>query len=262
MTKNCMNCKNCNKSIENNFCSYCGQRTKIDRINLKSTLFELQNSLLQFDKGFFHTIKELSIRPGTTIKNFINGKRKFYYKPFSYVFLTTTLYVFIMFLLDRDSFISEFISSFQRGWNDSATDNNFGNPSDENIFSWLKKNQIYLVLIYIPLFSLASFFSHIKGKYNYFEHLVIQLYISGHQMMIYLIFSFFIFNDEILAILTILGSSVYGFWSYTKIFNTKTILNTFLRYVLMYVLFIIILLVTSLITTLVSVLIYKIFQLQ
>ena len=59
-----MNCKNCDQIVGGNFCTHCGQSTKIDKVNLPNFVRELSDSVFQINKGFFYTLKALFVRPG------------------------------------------------------------------------------------------------------------------------------------------------------------------------------------------------------
>ena len=87
-----MSCKNCGHDLEGNFCSNCGQSAKVDKISYGYVLSEIPNSLFQIDHGFFYTVKELFTRPGNSLREFMEGKRKDHYKPLAFLLITSTLY--------------------------------------------------------------------------------------------------------------------------------------------------------------------------
>ena len=67
---NITNCINCNNQISEDFCPKCGQSAKLKRIDKHYVSHELLH-LFHFEKGFFYTAKELFLRPGDSIKEFI-----------------------------------------------------------------------------------------------------------------------------------------------------------------------------------------------
>jgi len=79
-----INCKNCNNLYDGNYCNHCGQSANTHEINFKSILHEVQHSLLHIDKGILYTTKELLLRPGKTISDYLNGKRVKHFKPFAF----------------------------------------------------------------------------------------------------------------------------------------------------------------------------------
>lgn len=104
-----MNCKNCGAQLNGNFCSQCGQKAKIDTINLSYILSEVSDTFLQVNHGLFYTIKELFLRPGISIRDYLAGKRKSYFKPIAYVLLLSTIYALLASLISETTFLGEVV---------------------------------------------------------------------------------------------------------------------------------------------------------
>jgi len=68
-------CKNCGTKFSGNFCNHCGQKADIKRLNLHRFLHNTFHAFTHMDAGYLHTIKELAIRPGHTIREYLQGKR-------------------------------------------------------------------------------------------------------------------------------------------------------------------------------------------
>tara|TARA_R110000823_G_scaffold13280_18_gene43993 strand:+ start:120 stop:482 length:363 start_codon:yes stop_codon:yes gene_type:complete len=84
-------CKTCNIEINGNYCSKCGQPIALKRIDRSYILGEI-GSVLNFDKGIFYTIRELLLRPGTTIKEFISNDRNKLVKPLIFIITSSLIY--------------------------------------------------------------------------------------------------------------------------------------------------------------------------
>ncbi|GAB3925614.1 hypothetical protein GCM10028827_15210 [Mucilaginibacter myungsuensis] len=54
---------------------------------------EVVHALTHADKGFLYMIKELATQPGITIKEFLAGKHKKFFNPFSFFFIVLGIYV-------------------------------------------------------------------------------------------------------------------------------------------------------------------------
>ena len=209
-----MLCKNCNNSFEGSFCNSCGQKSDVQRVNFKYLVNEIPNSILKLNRGFLFTLKELLIRPGHSIREFLEGKRVNHYKPIAFLLITSTLYGLSAYLMDRYTFIEDWILGFKEGV--------IGNEeADFTVFNWITENQIYVLLIILPLFSLASYLSFFKSKYNYFEHLILNFYISGQQMLIYLVLGFIFFQDNLLLLIPLITGFCYNIWTYHQFFEQK-----------------------------------------
>ncbi len=218
-----MICKNCNNNFDGNFCNDCGQKANVRRIDFKYLMDEIANSIFQIDHGFFYTLKNLFIHPGYTIKNFIAGKRKPLLKPIAYVLFTATLYVITTYFTGKNTYLIDVISGITEGVNNNSEETS----NSVRILNWLANNHAYSTLLLLPFFTLASYLAFIKSKYNYFEHLVLNFYITGQHMVIYLILSF-IFNSYYLELIPILLGIIYTFWVYNQFFEYKKFFSKFL----------------------------------
>ena len=89
-----MNCKNCNAEIKQNYCPNCGQPTKLKRIDGHYIAYEI-GELLNFERGILFTIKELLIRPGENVRNFISENRSRLVKPIIFIIVTSLIYSLI-----------------------------------------------------------------------------------------------------------------------------------------------------------------------
>ena len=58
-------------------------------------LHDLVHVFTHADKGFLFLTKELALRPGITAKAYLEGKRKQYFNPFSYLMLTIAVSAFL-----------------------------------------------------------------------------------------------------------------------------------------------------------------------
>lgn len=112
-------CQNCEKLLSGNFCSNCGQKSSVSEITLSNLLNEFTESVFQFNSGFPFTVKELFKRPGKSIKDFLNGKKKNHFKPIGYVLLLSTVNFLITKATNQNTIVDDLISGFYSGANDS-----------------------------------------------------------------------------------------------------------------------------------------------
>ena len=236
-----MICKNCEQSFEGNFCGNCGQKSNVKRINFEYLINQIPDSIFQINHGFLFTVKQLTTRPGHSIREFLNGKRKPYYKPIAFFLITSTIYLLIGYLFNRISFLDELLSGFMEGvkFDDEST--------GLTVLNWLSKNQTYLILFFLPLYSFATYLAFIKSKYNYYEHLVINLYITSYQLIIYLILGLVFYKDNILLLIPLIIGIIYNFWSFSQLFENKKVLNKIWLIISSYITFILLIIVPSII---------------
>lgn len=88
-----MDCKNCGAPLEDNagFCSYCGARVITERISFKFLFKEFVDKVLSVDNRLLKTFLHLFYKPEVVIDDYINGVRKKYFNPLSYLLISITL---------------------------------------------------------------------------------------------------------------------------------------------------------------------------
>ena len=93
-------CLNCNKTVEINYCSHCGQSIKTEQITFRETFINFLSLAFSFENKFSSTIKKLITNPGILFRDYLKGKRQLYYKPITFFILTTALYIFLRDIID------------------------------------------------------------------------------------------------------------------------------------------------------------------
>ena len=227
-------CKNCGQRFDGTFCNYCGQKSSVRRIDSTYIIDEVNNNLFQINRGLFYTIKELTVRPGNSINEFLDGKRKQHVKPLSYVLLTSALYVLTTHFLGLNTFSQDFTEGFTSGVTDEGNEVASGIL---DILNWLANNHTYTVLLTLPLFSTASYLAFKRSHYNFFEHLILNIYITGQQMIIYLLASFAVIEDSMMEVIPLVLGIAYNFWAFYQFFNIYRPHIRILRSLLTYVIF-------------------------
>ncbi len=86
-----IHCKNCNTEVHLNYCPNCAQPVKLKRINGHYVLHEIEH-VLHFEKGILYTIRELVLRPGQSIRNFISENRSRLIKPIIFIIIASLIY--------------------------------------------------------------------------------------------------------------------------------------------------------------------------
>jgi hypothetical protein len=89
-------CLNCESVVNGNFCSNCGQKTDIHRINFINFIkHDFLHGLFHVEKGMLFTAKESLIRPGKAAIDYIEGKRIRYYNVFYFILVLIGINLFL-----------------------------------------------------------------------------------------------------------------------------------------------------------------------
>ncbi|MGV0754726.1 DUF3667 domain-containing protein [Empedobacter brevis] len=230
-------CKNCNNNFNGNFCNFCGQSSHIHKINFHFVIHEIQHSIFHVDGGIFYTIKELFKRPGNSIREYIDGKRVKHFKPVTYVIILSIIYLFLEHTINKNPFIEDGLLGIVDGIKNGRNIN----EESFKIFEWLIHNYAYTALLLIPFFSLSSFISFRKSKFNYFEHLLLNTFLFGQVTLIFLLtipLSLLFPNNSKTEIIRVVFSIIFTFWAYFQFFNNLNKFSRILNTVLTYLIFI------------------------
>lgn len=92
-------CKNCNNTFSGNYCNNCRQSANTHRITWHEIGHNLFHAFFHADKGLLFTIKQMVIRPGIAIREYIEGKRAYHFNPLLFLILAGTLSTFIFSML-------------------------------------------------------------------------------------------------------------------------------------------------------------------
>lgn len=218
-------CKKCQKELIDNYCSSCGHPKKLKRINQQYIIDEIR-SVFNLDKGLLYTIRELLVRPGKIIREFIFEDRNRLVKPVVFIIINSLIFSILNFFLDFE--FNYLMAEVE--FEDMET------PTVTIIFKWIQNN---LGIVNILLAFFLAFWTRIlfrKSYYNFYERLILICYANGVVMLIYsVIIMLFLLNflTGTTTFLTILGF-VYYSWAIGQFFEGKKYINylkAFLSYI-------------------------------
>ena len=88
-------CATCGTTYQGNYCPRCGQSYRIGRYSLKSAMLLLLDVWGLGNRGMFRSIRDLLLRPGYMIRDYLSGMQMAYFPPFKMFFLVVALSVFV-----------------------------------------------------------------------------------------------------------------------------------------------------------------------
>ncbi|MBC8753185.1 DUF3667 domain-containing protein [Kordia sp. YSTF-M3] len=164
-------CKNCDASVDGNYCATCGQRTTIAKITIKDTFQEIMNMFFSVNAPLMVTLKYAIINPGKLFREFIHGKRKTYYKPVAFFILMTIVYVIVNAILKYDPIHSEMIKDATGDMESLAFRSGkfMRNNITNFLFFFVFSFGISLKLFFRKHYSLAEYFAvafYLTGMYT------------------------------------------------------------------------------------------------
>lgn len=219
-------CKNCGNIFEGNFCNNCGQPAHVHDINAKYLWHDVQHGLFHFDYGILYTLWQLFIRPGHTVREYIQGKRIAHFAPISLVLVMATLYGFIYHMFDIDTFKYS-----------ASKDVDY-----ENFNEWLGHHFSLFTLFTIPYYAFFSWLFFRKHGYNFSEHIVLNCFLASQRLCISILaipFMYYAGSKQEIEIITCVLTLIYlllAYRGFSQFFNMmprwKTIVLTTLCYII------------------------------
>ncbi len=237
-------CKNCNKTYTGHFCNNCGQPAATHKLNLHFIWHDIQHGFFHFDSGVLYTAKELYTKPGKSIREFIEGKRVKHFKPISLVIILATLYGVLRHLFHFSILDKKAVSEIQ-------------GVEYESLNEWISHHYYWIILLSIPMFSLASYVVFRKQGYNFIEHIVLNTYMASQRLIlrivIFPITKYFTEseNNKLFVDFLMLMDIVLIFWTYITFFNNLSRVKAFLYSIYSYALFLAIFFILLLLSVLI-----------
>lgn len=167
-----MICKNCNQAFQGNFCNNCGQSAETHKLNAHFIWHDIQHGLFHFDKGMYYSVKELYLRPGHSIREFIEGKRVKHFRPISLVIVLATVYGLLYHSFEMNLF---------------STDAKEIPKLNLDINNWVASHFSWLTLATIPFYTLGTYACFRNQGYNYIEYFVLNTFKASQRLILHIL---------------------------------------------------------------------------
>ncbi|SHL96397.1 Protein of unknown function [Chryseobacterium carnipullorum] len=218
-------CKNCGNNFEGNFCNHCGQSSKTSRINLDFLWEDIQHGIFHYDKGIVFSGKSMFLKPGSIIKEYIDGKRVGHFRPISLSLVLAGIYALIYHLLTINLLTSDDKASIE-------------------LYNKVFEHYYWFVFITIPLISLATALAfRKKSEYNFYEIFILESFKASQRLIVHILFLpvlyFFNSTKSVQNITSLLMIIDFGLilWTNLQFFNKLSWTNVLIRSLIGYVVY-------------------------
>jgi hypothetical protein len=221
-----MECKNCNVELSNYFCSNCGQRSSVYKVTFKETFQDFVDVVFSVNAPLIKATKLLIVNPGKLFREYLNGKRKNYYKPVSFFIITTFVYLIVRSLIDYNPLTTAGVKVGGEMLIEA------GNYMVKNI-----NNIMFLFVFALGVF-LKVFF---KKKNSLAEFIAVSFYLMGFYTLIGCVTMFYLryVNPEhqMLPIFIFYLYTVYALVSFFQSRSFKTIIKISFVYIFSFIIY-------------------------
>ena len=88
-------CCTCGEEYQGNYCPQCGQSARIGRYSFKNALLLFLDVWGMGNRGMFRTLRDLILRPGYMIRDYLSGMQMAYFPPFKLLFLLVAFNIIV-----------------------------------------------------------------------------------------------------------------------------------------------------------------------
>ncbi|MDN5200098.1 DUF3667 domain-containing protein [Fulvivirgaceae bacterium BMA10] len=225
-------CTNCGAEVHQKYCPDCGQKKDVPRLRFKTFFEDFLNRMWGFDGMVLRTIKELTLRPGKVMQEYIRGVRVKYVGPVSYYFLLFAVYFLIMELFDIDlTQIAPDVSE-SMGIEESEEQRAFKESFQAKVFD----NMHFLGILQFPFIAWWARVFFKKSGYNFLENTVFAFYASSHPLIISTaLLPLTGLSSSVYYTFNLLFSLVYFIWCTIQFYKIKNIIAGILKGLFFYI---------------------------
>jgi len=219
-------CATCGTLFQGNYCPRCGQSARVGRYSLKTATKLFLDVWGLGNRSMFRSIRDLLLRPGYMIRDYLSGMQMAYFPPFKMYFLLIALSMIVDSGLNikGENRITEMIETYEQGFAESAQEKGLQAadivvPADDiaaqkakaakefqqsllntfmNVVRFIYDHLPIIVLVGLLAMSLPLylFFCHSPGypDFRYPEFFVAMVYISNITTIISILLGLFCIN--------------------------------------------------------------------
>jgi len=183
-----MTCKNCDARLRTDFlyCPACGAKVIRNRITVKNLWVDFLERYFNLDNTFIRTFVHLFTKPEVVIEGYLQGIRRKYLNPISYIGIALTLSGIIVFLMAKSIDFMSF----------DFYDNQQQVEFQRKLMAYVMDYQSLVFILFIPLMAISGWLCFDEKRYNFAERTIIFVYALAH-------FSLFSFVPSVLVLLLI-----------------------------------------------------------
>lgn len=184
-------CADCGRAIDGpaqKFCPACGQATPAHRIDWHFMLHEFEHSVLHMDRGILYSIKELMLRPGRLMRDYLEGRRARQAKPFLLLMVTAAAVVFLGKMLLGGNVVDTLVDAgdLSAADADAQAVQAAMLQAHATVQQWMNRNFAVATLLLIPLEALVFMLAFLgTGRLNYPEWLVVTAFLTVQTLVLW-----------------------------------------------------------------------------
>lgn len=164
-----MDCSNCGQRLPEaaNYCNDCGAKVIRNRLTMKHLWSDIASGYLNLDNSVFLTFKHLLTQPESVINGYIEGLRKRYLNPVSYLGIALTLSGILLFLIQK---------VFKDRISYDTLNSGVSQETLQKMMDAVLDFSTFVFILYIPVFAISARLAFNRKNFVMTEQVVIFLY--------------------------------------------------------------------------------------
>lgn len=175
-------CPNCDAERVGEYCQGCGQHYLRRRLTLRILWREFTERFFKLERGLLRTIREMTTDPGGMITRYVQGQRRSYLNPFSYVVISSVLTVLVFQVAGIQQELADLIRT--QLYEQTSAQGTTAPPAFIQLYidfmATISRYSLYTTLAMAVPFALLLRLWFYKSRYNLAEHFVFVLFCFGH----------------------------------------------------------------------------------
>ena len=171
-----MTCKNCDARLRTDYlyCPACGAKVIRNRITIKNLWTDFLERYFNLDNTFIRTVVHLTTKPEVVIEGYLQGIRRKYLNPISYMGIAITLSGLIVFLMVKSGDAINF----------NMINNGVTTKYQEKLMDFILDYQALIFLLFVPMMTIAGWLCFDQKRYNFAERTIIFMYALAHYSLV------------------------------------------------------------------------------
>lgn len=221
-------CKNCGYEFEGNYCSQCGQKAKTQRLDWHYLSDEAKYTFLHINGGLLYTAKQLFVRPGDMVREFIEGKRVHHYKPILLLFVLGGIYSVLLHYVYNDQMLVGLENTSEAA-----------KQMGEKVADFMMDHYALTEIVFLPILAFFSWLTFRPWGYNFIEHIILNTFAASQRIIASIVISPLIFcvfdvntiTGNLLRSMSSMTVYICTVWMYLQFFKGRDLGITIIRYI-------------------------------
>ena len=191
VSDSCINCDRAVSGADQKFCPNCGQPTPAHRIDWHFLGHELEHSVLHMDRGILYALRELMLRPGRLMRDYIEGRRGNQVKPLLMIMVTAAAVVLLSRFLGDGAVAgasAEAMMSMKSGSPEALAIMGRYITASQAVMEWANAHFAAFTLLLLPLEALVLWVVFLGySRLNYPEWLVVTALLTVQVFVVWMV---------------------------------------------------------------------------